>query len=63
MNIQNKWLSLDISGNTLHVTKRQSGGILKLAWPAAALSIAGKKIEAEKNIDKPLITGRSISQN
>jgi hypothetical protein len=63
MKIQNKWLTLDISGNTLHVIKRQSGGILKLAWPAAALSIGGKRIEAERAIDKPLITGRSISQS
>ncbi len=27
MKTQNKWLTLDISGNTLHVTNRQSGGI------------------------------------
>ena len=63
MKTQNKWLTISVSGNTLHVTKRQSGSILKLAWPAVALSIGGKRIETEKAIDKPLITGRSISQS
>ena len=63
MDIQNEWLTLGISGNTLHVTNRQTGGVLKLAWPAAALSIGGKRIEAERAIDKPLITSKCISQN
>jgi len=63
MKTQNKLLTISVSGNILQVTNRQSGEILELAWPAVALGIGGKRIEAEKAVDKPLTTGKSISQS
>ena len=62
MKIQNKYLKLCVSGNTLHVTHRHSGKILTLAWPAVALSLEGKRIKAAKAINKPVISDKTITQ-
>ncbi|MHB9138819.1 MAG: hypothetical protein ACYC4Q_05395 [Victivallaceae bacterium] len=63
MKAQNRLMTIIVSDNILQVTNRQSGKVLKLAWPAAAVSIRGKRIEAGHASGEPAVTGKSISQS
>jgi hypothetical protein len=52
MKTKNKWLSLTLNGKKLEVTNNASVEKISLDWPAATISINGKKIKASTPLDK-----------